>query len=50
MENTETTFGDFLAAVDALREDDTTVRTTAHTASVSAEDWTSGPSASGVLV
>lgn len=49
METTETTFGDFLAAVDELREDDKAVRTTAHTSSVSAEDWTSAP-AGGALV
>ncbi|MFF9784214.1 hypothetical protein YWIDRAFT_07702 [Streptomyces sp. SceaMP-e96] len=30
---------DFLAAVDDLRSDDKTVRTTAHTSSVSAEGW-----------
>lgn len=30
---------DFLAAVDDLRGDDDTVRTTAHTSSVSAEGW-----------
>ncbi|MFI9588566.1 hypothetical protein ACIHCQ_43915 [Streptomyces sp. NPDC052236] len=30
---------DFLAAVDNLRGDDETVRTTAHTSSVSAEGW-----------
>jgi hypothetical protein len=30
---------DFLAAVDDLRGEDETVRTTAHTSSVSAEGW-----------
>ncbi|MEV1066031.1 hypothetical protein [Streptomyces sp. NPDC050263] len=30
---------DFLAAVDDLRGDDETVRSTAHTSSVSAEGW-----------
>ncbi|WP_414169137.1 hypothetical protein ACMATS_25040 [Streptoverticillium reticulum] len=30
---------DFLAAVDDLRGDDESVRTTAHTSSVSAEGW-----------
>ncbi|MFG3112903.1 hypothetical protein ACGF4C_00725 [Streptomyces sp. NPDC048197] len=30
---------DFLTAVDDLRSDDKTVRTTAHTSSVSAEGW-----------
>ena len=36
----ETTEADeFLAAVAELREDDQTVRTTAHTSSVSAEGW-----------
>jgi hypothetical protein len=30
---------EFLAAVDDLRGDDETVRTTAHTSSVSAEGW-----------
>ncbi|AJC54957.1 hypothetical protein [Streptomyces sp. 769] len=30
---------EFLDAVDELRGDDTTVRTTAHTSSVSAEGW-----------
>ena len=39
----ETTIEDFLAAVDELRADDTTVRTTAHTSSVSAEGWTLEP-------
>ncbi|MFE2595944.1 hypothetical protein [Streptomyces sp. NPDC057617] len=32
-------FSDFLATVDDLRGDDETVRTTAHTSSVSAEGW-----------
>lgn len=39
----ETTIEDFLTAVDELRTDDTTVRTTAHTSSVSAEGWTLEP-------
>jgi hypothetical protein len=30
---------EFLAAVDELRGDDTAVRTTAHTSSVSSEGW-----------
>jgi hypothetical protein len=30
---------EFLAAVDELRGDDDTVRTTMHTSSVSADDW-----------
>lgn len=32
-------FTDFLSAVDELRADDETVRSTAHTSSVSAEGW-----------
>ncbi|MFD4906578.1 hypothetical protein [Kitasatospora purpeofusca] len=36
--------GDFLAAVEDLRGEDETVRTTAHTSSVSAEGW---PTAEG---
>jgi hypothetical protein len=35
---------DFLAAVDDLRGDDESVRTTAHTSSVSAEGWPSAES------
>ncbi|WP_193241488.1 hypothetical protein [Streptomyces phaeolivaceus] len=31
--------GEFLAAVDQLRDDDGTVRLTAHTSSVSADAW-----------
>lgn len=38
MENTDH-IGDFLAAVEDLRGEDETVRTTAHTSSVSAEGW-----------
>lgn len=33
----------FLDAVDALRADDTAVRTTAHTSSVSSDGWTLVP-------
>ncbi|MFG2800561.1 hypothetical protein [Streptomyces pseudovenezuelae] len=36
---TDDRISEFLAAVDDLRGDDTTVRTTAHTSSVSAEGW-----------
>ncbi|GAA1118460.1 hypothetical protein NE857_22180 [Nocardiopsis exhalans] len=32
-------FEDFLTAVDDLRSEDASVRTTAHTSSVSAEGW-----------
>ncbi|WP_181442577.1 hypothetical protein [Streptomyces tateyamensis] len=38
METTDR-IGDFLAAVEDLRGEDDTVRTTAHTSSVSAEGW-----------
>ncbi|MBR7825818.1 hypothetical protein KDK95_05820 [Actinospica sp. MGRD01-02] len=41
----DTTIEEFLAAVDDLRGDDTTVRTTAHTSSVSAEGWSLEPAA-----
>lgn len=34
-----TAIDEFLDAVDALRENDEAVRTTAHTSSVAAEDW-----------
>ncbi|MBB6415051.1 hypothetical protein QFZ63_001893 [Streptomyces sp. B3I7] len=36
---TDDRISEFLAAVDDLRGDDTTVRTTAHTSSVSAKGW-----------
>lgn len=35
-------FNDFLVAVENLRGDDTGVRTTSHTSSVSADGWTTG--------
>ncbi|GAA2836996.1 hypothetical protein RMN57_12645 [Kitasatospora sp. CM 4170] len=35
----DTPISDFLAAVEDLRGEDETVRTTAHTSSVSAEGW-----------
>lgn len=38
---------DFLAAVDDLRGDDETVRTTAHTSSVSAEGWPTAEAPAG---
>ncbi|MCX4689759.1 hypothetical protein OG401_36655 [Kitasatospora purpeofusca] len=37
--DTNDRIGDFLAAVEDLRGEDETVRTTAHTSSVSAEGW-----------
>ncbi|MFJ6742977.1 hypothetical protein ACIQOU_29300 [Streptomyces sp. NPDC091279] len=37
--NTNDRFTDFLSAVDELRTDDETARSTAHTSSVSAEGW-----------
>jgi hypothetical protein len=37
--NNSSPINDFLAAVDELRGDDDSVRTTAHTSSVSAEGW-----------
>ncbi|WP_344021727.1 hypothetical protein [Streptomyces luteireticuli] len=39
--STNDRFADFLSAVDELRADDETVRSTAHTSSVSAEGWPS---------
>jgi len=41
--DTVDTVEDFLSAVDSLRENDKEVRTTAHTASVSAEAWATTP-------
>jgi len=41
---------DFLAAIAELREDDQTVRTTAHTSSVSAEGWIVGGDASAIAL
>lgn len=38
---------DFLAAVDDLRGDDDSVRTTAHTSSVSAEGWPAAEATTG---
>lgn len=38
---------DFLAAVDELRGEDDTVRTTAHTSSVSAEGWPTTEASTG---
>ncbi|MFF4650907.1 hypothetical protein [Streptomyces sp. NPDC001380] len=46
MENTDR-ISDFLAAVEDLRGDDESVRTTAHTSSVSAEGWPSGEAGTG---
>ncbi|MFD5443683.1 MULTISPECIES: hypothetical protein [Streptomyces] len=45
MTNTPTTdpCDEFLAAVDELRDDNGTVRMTAHTSSVSADAWSSTP-------
>jgi hypothetical protein len=37
--------GEFLAAVDKLRDDGGTVRLTAHTSSVSADAWSTPPTA-----
>lgn len=37
--NTDDRFTDFLSAVDELRADDETARSTAHTSSVSADGW-----------
>ncbi|MGW2652079.1 hypothetical protein ACWC1D_00230 [Streptomyces sp. NPDC001478] len=40
---TTDTCGEFLAAVEMLRDDDGTVRLTAHTSSVSADAWNTDP-------
>lgn len=39
MDNTDQ-FTEFLADVETLRDGDTDIRTTAHTSSISADDWT----------
>ena len=49
MDNTDP-ISDFLAAVDDLRGDDESVRTTAHTSSVSADGWPTGEAGTGSAV
>ncbi|WP_286013479.1 MULTISPECIES: hypothetical protein [Nocardia] len=39
MINTTDEMTDFLDAVERLREDDTTIRTTAHTSSIISDGW-----------